>query len=74
MAINSRPDKATIARHGLSGDAGVLVVTGTVVVGGSVFGRVVQIGHVVELVAVNRGAGVNVSRDVSSGNPRSSNP
>ena len=74
MTTSSRPDKATIARHGLSGDAGVLAVTGTVVVGGGVFGRVVVIGTGVELVAGNRCAGVNVSRDVTSGSPRSSYP
>jgi hypothetical protein len=74
MTISSRPDNATIARHGLSDDAGVLVVTGRViiVVGGIVFGRVVVMGTGVELVAGNRG--VNVSRDVTSGSPRSSNP
>ena len=76
MTISSRPDNATIDRHGLSDDAGVVVVTGRViiVVGGIVFGRVVLIGIGVELVTGNRGSGVNVSRDISSGNPTSSNP
>ena len=74
MTINSRPDNAAIARHGLSVDFGVLVVTGTVVVGGGVFGRVVIVGTRVELVAVYSGSGVNVTWDVTSGNPRSSNP
>jgi hypothetical protein len=65
-----------MARHGLSADFGVLVVTGTVVtfVEEMVIGRVVLIGTGVELVTGNRGSGVNVSRDVTSGNPRSSNP
>jgi len=76
LTINSRPDNATIDRQGLSDDAGVLVVTGKVVtvVDGIVFGRIVLNRTGVELVAGKSGSGLNVSRDVTSGSPKSSNP